>query len=147
MLKNLVVFTLLTLQMSVWSMTDMSSLQKVLKKASDRDSTSSEMSPLQLYVSPLQPGGSYGLQINWSNVLRGISPKLAKKIDRGVSLIDQYAAVLTESDDELVKFRNDDRPWIKKEHGGRSWKDVYKEMYKAKYAENKTRVIRMAING
>lgn len=118
------------LQTSVSAMTDMSSLQKVLKKAADRDSNSSEMSGYDLFRSPIQPGGKWAINVNWGNVLKSLSGKMKNKM----KLLEEYAAVLVESDPELIAMRNDDRP----EKG--FWKR-YKALKAKKLAECKAELI------
>lgn len=65
-----------------------------------------EITPLQLFVSPIQPGGSYGLTVNLGNLWKGLTKKYQDK----TKLLDEYAKVLVEYDEELVRLRNDDRP-------------------------------------
>lgn len=135
MWMNLVVFILLTLQMSVWSMTDMSSLQKVLKKAADREKsemsiTQTQVSGFDLFRSPIQPGGKWAINVNWGNVLKSLNGTMKNKM----KLLEEYAAVLVESDPELIAMRNDDRP----EKG--FWKR-YKALKAKKLAECKAELI------
>ncbi len=89
-----------------------------------------EVTPLQLFASPIQPGGSYGLTVNLANLWKG----LTKKYQNKAKLLDEFAKVLVESDEELVALRNDDRP----EKG--FWKR-YKEQKAAKLAAIKAELV------
>lgn len=96
-----------------------------------------EVSPLELFASPLQPGGK-GLTVNWMNVLRAVAPKIAKKIDKGRSLVEMYTDNLVETDPEIVAFRNDDRPM-------KDWKKKLKAMKEEKRKHYFEYVTRMAL--
>lgn len=85
----------------------------------------SAITAIELFASPIQPGGKYMLGINWMNVLRLAAPKLAAKMDKGRSLIDRYVDNLVESDPDVVAFRNDPKP-------NRNWKSELKALKEAK---------------
>jgi hypothetical protein len=83
-----------------------------------------EITPLELFQSPIQPGGKWGLNINLENAFKAIVRKVKKKILTPLErrkLLESYCDVLVESEEELVKFRNDDRPV-------KNWKKIYAEM-------------------
>ena len=76
-----------------------------------------EVSPLELFASPFQPGGKYGLSVNILNALRWVAPesKIVKKMDGGKGLVDRWAEGMVACDPELRALWNDDRPYESKE--------------------------------
>lgn len=96
-----------------------------------------QLSPLEMFASPIQPGGK-GLQVNWMNVLRVAAPKLAKKLDKGRSLIDLWVETQVAADEEIAALNSDPRP-------DKDYKKKLKALKERKKAEYKDRAISMAI--
>ena len=147
-MKTLFALTLFCLAILPTSASAMSFLDKEHSQKLARESCaleaqkqtgSGEMSPLQLFASPIQPSwGKLMMGVNVTNTLRLISPKLAKKLARGKSLIEQYVDNLVETDEEVVKFRNDDRPL-------RNWKMILRALKDEKRRKYTEYVMRMAL--
>lgn len=91
------------------AMANMENLKKIKAREGHSEITPDSLSPLQLFASPLQPGGK-GLSINLVNTLRLISPKLAKKLTRGKSLIELWVETQVAADEDIAALNNDDRP-------------------------------------
>lgn len=104
------------------------------KNQSERDAG---LTPLQLFTSPIQPGGRYMLGVNWMNVLQLVSPTLAAKLNKGLSAVDRYVEVLLDSDSDIVAFRNDPTPH-------RGWKTELKALKESKRAEYRAYVLGMS---
>jgi len=115
-----------------------SGLPSVTTEATSASTVASDgMNPLQLFASPLQPGGK-GLQVNWMNVLRVAAPKLAKKLDKGRSLIDLWVETQVAADEEIRALNNDDRP-------DRDYKKKLKALKDRKREEYRLRGVSMAL--
>lgn len=97
------------------SFLDKEHAEKLKREAHTQPSTAVISSPdsltqLQLFASPIQPGGGKGLSINLVNTLRLISPKLAKKLTRGKSILDLWVETQVAADEDIAALNNDDRP-------------------------------------
>lgn len=137
-----------TLNASAMSFLDKEHSKKLAKEAKATRSKSAQshieapcsLSPLQLFQSPIQPGGKYMLSGNLVNLLvlcLGEKHPLVRKITKGMSLVDRYAEVLLESDSDLIEFRNNPAPH-------RGWKIEYKALKDRKRAEYRLYVLEMA---
>jgi hypothetical protein len=84
-----------------------------LKQSAPKQETSNSsdsLSGFQLFTSPIQPGGSYGLSLNWMSILRYAAPKLAAKLDKGRSLIELWVECQMVDDPEIHALNEDPRP-------------------------------------
>lgn len=79
-------------------------------QAQDTHGVIAGLTPLQLFQSPIQPGGRYLLGVNWMNVLQLVSPTLAAKLNKGFSAVDRYTANLVETDQDIRDLNADPTP-------------------------------------
>lgn len=125
MLKTLALTLALTLSFSAilpistahaMSFLDKEHAEKLKKEAHIQPSTAvisspDSLTPLQLFASPIQPGwGKLMMGVNVTNTLRLISPKLAKKLTLGKSIIDLWVETQVAADEDIAALNNDDRP-------------------------------------
>lgn len=139
-MRTIIVFTLLTLQMSTFAMSflDKEHSEKLKREAHTQPSTAvisspDSLTPLQLFASPIQPGGKYGLGLNILNLARAVAPnsKLVKKLDKGRSLIERYADMMVACDEDIRAMVNDDRPHESKA-AKKKWQEDLKALKEAK---------------
>ncbi len=96
------------------------------------------LTPLQLFTSPLQPGGSYMLNINWSNLWSWLRMKSHKTLSQSQllinksALIERYAKVLVDCDDDVRALQDSpafDNGWKAKLATLKAEKMVYYRAY------------------
>ena len=160
-MRTIIVFTLLMVTTPTFAMVflDKEHSEKLRKESKARKTTETSekhtelsrlsalngdtISPLALFASPLQPGGR-GMTINWMNALRVAAPKLAKKLDKGRSLIDMWAQTQVDSDEEIRAMVNDDTPHANKT-ARKEWEAKLKALKKAKLEHYKAEGMKMAM--
>lgn len=110
---------------------------KKLEREAKREQDHGSITGLELFRSPIQPGGSYGLSLNVMNLIRWIAPncKLVKKFDRGMSMLDLYVDNLVETDEEVIAFRNEPV-------GDNNWKVKLKALKDRKRVEYRASLLR-----
>lgn len=64
-----------------------------------------EMRSLDLFRSPIQPGGSWGVTLAPQNILLQL-----KKLNSRLKMLNLYVATLVDSDDAVIALRNDPAP-------------------------------------
>lgn len=106
---------------------------KELQKSAHASESRPQLTPLQLFASPLQPGGKWGMGLNFLNLARAVAPnsKLVKKLDKGRSLIERYADMKVACDEDIRAMVNDDRPHESKA-AKKKWEQDLKALKAAK---------------
>lgn len=94
------------------------------------------LTSIQLFTSPLQPGGKYMLGVNWMNVLRLVAPKVAAKMDNARTPIERLAMIFLECDEDIRALNADPRP-------DRDYKTKLLELKRKKWPEKLEYVSRM----
>ena len=115
-----------------------------LKKEAKREAASKQSAPkqetskssdsltiYQLFLSPIQPGGSYLMTINPMNLyrsVRGLRMSPYRKQIEQMKLLEKYVEVQVDSDESIIAFRNNPAP-------NKNWKAELKAMKEVKRGE------------
>lgn len=122
--------------------------QKIAKKYAStsrvKESTDANagLSAYQLFLSPIQPGGSYLMTINPMNLyrsVRGLRMSPSQKQIEQMKLLEKYVEVQVDSDPDVVAFRNNPAP-------NKNWKAELKAMKEAKRVSYRDTLVHSTIS-